>query len=148
MRTHHFSPPCSGPRTRRHGRRPNAPQQPPQHFNRIALTPAEARQRSECELRLRKREERRLGLEPAMPADAGTFELLRPLLGEQVEVGERGFERRGAEFAEAHLGRPQVALLDRSDEPAVSSALSGHERMLARPRRNPFAVVLAFRRTT
>ena len=37
--------------------------------------------------RLRQREERRLRLEPAVPADAGALELLRFLLGEQVEVG-------------------------------------------------------------
>jgi hypothetical protein len=34
-----------------------------------------------------------------MPADAGPFELLRFLLREEVEVGERGLERRLPEFA-------------------------------------------------
>jgi len=49
--------------------------------------------------RLRQREERRLRLETAVPADAGALELLRLLLGEQVEVGERVLERRLAELA-------------------------------------------------
>jgi hypothetical protein len=34
-----------------------------------------------------------------VPADAGALELLRLLLGEQVEVGERVLERRLAELA-------------------------------------------------
>ena len=43
--------------------------------------------RASC--RLRERQERCLRLEAAVPADAGPFELLRSLLGEEVEVVER-----------------------------------------------------------
>ena len=77
----------------RHAHRLRPSQQPPQQFNRVPFTNAEARQRSERELRLRKRQERRFSFEPAMPADACAFELVRFLLGEEVEVGERVLER-------------------------------------------------------
>jgi hypothetical protein len=49
-----------------------------------------------------------------MPAHRGPFELLRFLLGEQVEVAERVLVRDGAELAQRRLGGPEVPLLDRS----------------------------------
>jgi hypothetical protein len=64
-----------------------------------------------------------------MPPDGGPFELLRLLLGEQVEIGERGLERRRVpKLAERHLGRPQVALLYCADEAPVCRALGSHRR--------------------
>jgi hypothetical protein len=54
-----------------------------------------------------------------VPADAGAVELLRLLLGEEVEVGERVLERGLAELAERHFGGPEVALLDRAGEASV-----------------------------
>ena len=78
--------------------------------------------------RLRERQERCLRLEAAVPADAGPFELLRSLLGEEVEVVERGPERRLAELPERHFGAPEVVLLDRAGEPAVCRPLARHRR--------------------
>jgi len=67
-----------------------------------------------------------------MPADGRAFELLRLLLGEQLEIGECVNERGILEFAQRHLGGPEVALLDRSGEASVCAALRGHEQMFAR----------------
>ena len=63
-----------------------------------------------------------------MPANAGAFELLRFLLGEQVEVGERVLERYVPELAEGRLGGPEVALLDRAGEASVCRPLTRHRR--------------------
>jgi hypothetical protein len=54
----------------RYLRRPDTPQQPPQHLDRVAFARAQARQRRDGELRLREGEERRLRLKAAIPADA------------------------------------------------------------------------------
>jgi hypothetical protein len=48
-----------------------------------------------------------------MPTNGCAFELLRFLLGEQVEVAECVLERDDAELAQGRLGGPEVALLER-----------------------------------
>src|SRR5260370_41899491 len=66
-----------------------------------------------------------------MPTHRRAFELLRFLLGQQVEVAERVLERDAAELAQRRLGGPEVPLLDRAGEPSVCRALRGHEQMFA-----------------
>src|SRR4051794_28243353 len=63
-----------------------------------------------------------------MPTHGGSFELLRLLLSEQVEVCERILERRPPEFAQRHFGGPKVALLCRAGEASGCHALTRHRR--------------------
>jgi hypothetical protein len=75
-------------------------QESSQQLDRVPFASDEARESDEGELRLGEHQDRRFRLEPAVPADGSAFELLRLLLGEEVEVAERVLEGDAAEVAE------------------------------------------------
>ncbi len=120
----------------RHERPPHPSQQPPQHLDiGVPLASAEGRQRGKLELRLRERQERRLRLEAPVPADRRAFELLRLLLGEEVEVGGGSIERGLNSAASSSTTAPVVEQSYSSEKP--SSTDSGSLAPLMWPTSGP-----------
>jgi hypothetical protein len=88
--------------------------------------PVEHREGRERELRLGKREQPRLELEPSVPANGGTLVPRRLSFAQQDGQRERILEAEPAQFAGSHLGREEVAALDCPGEACVSRALRRH----------------------
>ena len=76
-----------------------------------------------------------------MPANGRAFQLLGLLVGQEIEVGEDGVERRSAEFSKRRLCCPEVALLDGAAEASVRRTLRSHEHMFAFGQSDDIAVL-------